>query len=165
MVAATAGTKSKLTLKTTAMNTIRRPRKNPIGMSSEVSMRNGFPTAGNFAIPAMLRGIIASNIWMSSKPMNAPKTDFQCPLRNLRASPTEKKMSPRSCSMVILEATVLAKKKMHAKLTIPTHIAISVVCVSPASPKGGSGRRAYVFQKSCTAVPPTLTRLRYTKVS
>ena len=160
-----AGTKSRLTLKTIAINAIRRPKKNPIGMNSEVSMRNGFPTVGNFAIPAMLRGTIARNIWMRSKPMNAPKTDFQCPLRKVKASPTEKKKSPRSCSMVILEATVFAKKKMHAKLTIPIHIAISVVCVSPASANGGRGKSAYLFQKSCAALPPTTTRLRYTKVS
>ena len=43
--------------------------------------------------------------------MNAPKTDFQCALKKVSASLTEKKVSPRSCSIVILEAMVLAAKK------------------------------------------------------
>ena len=80
--------------------------------------------------------------------MNAPKTDFQCPLRKVTASPTEKKKSPRNCSMVILEATVLDRKKMHAKLITPIHIAISVISASSALPKGVTGRSAYVFQNS-----------------
>ena len=69
--------------------------------------------------------------------MNAPKTDFQRALRKVTASPTEKKKSPRSCSTVIFEATVLARKKMHAKLIVPIHIAMSVICVSSTSLRGG----------------------------
>ena len=115
------------------------PSRKAIGINSDANMRIGVPIYGIFPSREMLTGISRRNSVIRSKTINVPKTVFHFSLMKLIASPTEKKTSPRNCSIVTLDATVLVRKKMAAKENIPSHIAPIVNRLNSSFAKGRTG--------------------------
>ena len=140
VVATIAGIKNKLAINTLKINTVISPIKNAIGENTDASIRKGLPKYGIFPSSATVIGIISSRRTRKGKDTKDPITVCHLLLMNFIESPTEKKISPRICSRVILDAIVLTRKNMEAKTKIPNHIAPVVSGFNSVAIKGGTGK-------------------------
>lgn len=159
-MAAIAGTKNRLAIKTVITNAMSNPIINAMGVKSEANVRIGLPRNGIFPSNATLPSIKNRKKIIKTKPKNDPKTVVQFCFRKFIEFPTEKKTSPRNCSMVILEAIVLRRKKITAKATMPTHIAPVVRGFRLVVVNGKTGKSPNFSQNVCTFAPSTMKRER-----
>lgn len=116
------------------------PIKNPIGENTDAKMRMVLPIYGILPRSATLTGIINKRSMRKGKDKKDPITVCHLSFINFTASPTEKYISPRNCSIVILDVIALTRKKIDAKIIIPNHIATVVSGFKSGTKKGGIGK-------------------------